>query len=78
MPDWAYRLLMYSCAGVAAFQLISNAMAADIKMIIINIVVLHVHLTMQIIRYISNFENGAAVVIPIRRKVGFSINTIIV
>ena len=53
MPDWAYRLLMYSCAGVAAFQLISNAMAADIKMIIINIVVLAGAIIFSLVRYHS-------------------------
>lgn len=44
---------MYSCAGVAAFQLISNAMAADIKMIIINIVVLAGAIIFSLVRYHS-------------------------
>ena len=53
MPNWAYRLLMYSCAGVAAFQLISNALSADVKMIIINLVVLAAAIVFSLARYKS-------------------------
>ena len=53
MPNWAYRLLMYSCAGVAAFQLISNALSAEVKMIIINLVVLAAAIVFSLARYKS-------------------------
>lgn len=53
MPDWAYRLLMFTCAGVAAFQLISNTLSADIKMIMINVVVLALAITFSLVRYKS-------------------------
>ena len=44
---------MYSCAGVAAFQLISNALSADVKMIIINLVVLAAAIVFSLARYKS-------------------------
>lgn len=53
MPNWAFTLLMCSCAGVAAYQLIVNLMNADPKMIIINLVVLAGAITFSLLRYKS-------------------------
>ena len=53
MPKWAYTLLMLSCAVVAAYQLIVNAIAADPKMILINIVVLAGSIVYSLLRFKS-------------------------
>lgn len=53
MPNWAFTLLMGSCAAVAAYQLIVNLMNADPKMIMINIVVLIGALIYSVTRYNS-------------------------
>ena len=53
MPNWAFTLLMGSCAAVAAYQLIVNLMNADPKMIMINIVVLIGALIFSVTRYNS-------------------------
>lgn len=53
MPTWAYTLLMLSCAGVAAYQLVVNAISADPKMILINIVVLAGAIVYSLARYKS-------------------------